>query len=114
MRYSRDGPTKQRRHHNNKGYRQIKRGRTREQVREIARRLNIPYQFDAQPALMQIERMQRDERFAWALDALGILERGIVNQGYVTGAQLKILDDFEDTQLMVEKTYDTLLDTQAS
>lgn len=34
---------KARRHHNNKGYRQIKRGKTRDQVERIARRLKIPY-----------------------------------------------------------------------
>jgi hypothetical protein len=34
---------KQRRHHNNKGLRQIKKGRTTDQVKEIARRLNIKY-----------------------------------------------------------------------
>lgn len=32
-----------RRHHNNKGYRQIKRGKTRRQVQCLARRLGIPY-----------------------------------------------------------------------
>jgi len=32
-----------RRHHNNKGNRQIRRGKTREQVRRIARRLKLPY-----------------------------------------------------------------------
>lgn len=34
---------KTRRHHNNKGYRQIKRGKTTDQVMAIARRLGIPY-----------------------------------------------------------------------
>jgi hypothetical protein len=34
---------KERRHHNNKGYRQIKRGKTRLQVKRMARRLGIPY-----------------------------------------------------------------------
>lgn len=34
---------KSRRHHNNTGYRQIKRGKTRSQVRHIARRLGVPY-----------------------------------------------------------------------
>lgn len=32
-----------RRHHNNKGYRQVKRGKTRDQVKAIAKRLKIPY-----------------------------------------------------------------------
>jgi len=32
---------KTRRHHNNKGFRQIRRGRTREQVAAIARKLGI-------------------------------------------------------------------------
>jgi hypothetical protein len=32
-----------RRHHNNTGVRQIKRGKTREQVRRIAARLGVPY-----------------------------------------------------------------------
>jgi hypothetical protein len=32
-----------RRHHNNKGYRQIRRSKTREQIRAIARRLKLPY-----------------------------------------------------------------------
>ena len=34
---------KERRHHNNDGRRQIARGKTRDQVREIARRLGIPF-----------------------------------------------------------------------
>lgn len=34
---------KTRRHHNNKGYRQIKRGRTRDQVKAMAKRLGIKY-----------------------------------------------------------------------
>ena len=34
---------KTRRHHNNKGYRQIKRGKTRKQVACIAKRLKLPY-----------------------------------------------------------------------
>lgn len=33
-----------RRHHNNKGWRQVRRGRTRKQVRVIARRLRIKYE----------------------------------------------------------------------
>jgi hypothetical protein len=33
---------KYRKHSNNKGYRQIKNGKTREQVDQIAKRLNIP------------------------------------------------------------------------
>lgn len=32
-----------RRHHNNTGLRQIKRGKTHDQVRAIARRLGVPY-----------------------------------------------------------------------
>ena len=32
-----------RRHHNNKGYRQIKNGTTERQIKQIARKLNIPY-----------------------------------------------------------------------
>lgn len=32
-----------RRHHNNKGYRQIKNGRTRKQVRLIAKKLKLKY-----------------------------------------------------------------------
>lgn len=35
--------TKARRHHNNKGLRQIKRGKTREQVKAMAKRLGVPY-----------------------------------------------------------------------
>lgn len=34
---------KDRRHHNNTGLRQIKRGKTREQVAGIAHRLRVPY-----------------------------------------------------------------------
>jgi hypothetical protein len=34
---------KTRKHHNNKGYRQIKRGKTVEQVRRIAAKLGLPY-----------------------------------------------------------------------
>lgn len=34
---------KTRRHHNNTGYRQIKRGKTREQVKAMAKRLGIEY-----------------------------------------------------------------------
>ncbi|MFA5124772.1 MAG: hypothetical protein WC473_03035 [Patescibacteria group bacterium] len=34
---------KKRRHHNNDGRRQIKRGRTEKQVKCMARRLKIPY-----------------------------------------------------------------------
>lgn len=34
---------KNRRHHNNKGYRQIKRGKTVDQVKRIAQKLGIPY-----------------------------------------------------------------------
>lgn len=34
---------KTRRHHNNEGRRQIQQGRTRDQVKAIARRLGIPY-----------------------------------------------------------------------
>jgi hypothetical protein len=36
---------KLRKHHNNKGLRQIKRGKTREQVKRIAKRLKIPYTY---------------------------------------------------------------------
>jgi outer membrane protein assembly factor BamE (lipoprotein component of BamABCDE complex) len=35
---------KTRRHHNNKGLRQVKRGKTRDQVAAIAKRLGIPLQ----------------------------------------------------------------------
>jgi hypothetical protein len=34
---------KLRRHHNNKGYRQIKRGKTTDQVRRMARKLKLPF-----------------------------------------------------------------------
>jgi hypothetical protein len=34
---------KTRKHHNNTGYRQIKRGKTRSQVERIAKKLKIPY-----------------------------------------------------------------------
>jgi len=34
---------KTRRHHNNTGYRQIKRGKTREQVKAIAKKLKVKY-----------------------------------------------------------------------
>lgn len=34
---------KTRRHHNNKGYRQIKRGKTAKQIKRIAEKLGIPY-----------------------------------------------------------------------
>jgi len=34
---------KTRRHHNNDGRRQIQRGKTRDQVRAMARRLKVPY-----------------------------------------------------------------------
>ena len=34
---------KTRRHHNNKGHRQIKRGKTAEQVKRIARKLRVPF-----------------------------------------------------------------------
>ena len=34
---------KTRRHHNNKGYRQIKEGKTIDQVKKIAKKLGIPY-----------------------------------------------------------------------
>jgi len=37
---------KTRRHHNNRGLRQIKRGKTREQAKRIAKRLGIPYKQD--------------------------------------------------------------------
>lgn len=40
---------KQRRHHNNKGTRQIKRGKTTDQVRRIARKLRLPFH-TARPA----------------------------------------------------------------
>lgn len=34
---------KRRRHHNNEGRRQVKRGKTRLQVKAIAKRLRLPY-----------------------------------------------------------------------
>ena len=34
---------KSRRHHNNKGTRQIKRGKTVEQVKRIAKKLRVPF-----------------------------------------------------------------------
>lgn len=34
---------KTRRHHNNKGYRQIKRGKTATQLKHMCRRLGLPY-----------------------------------------------------------------------
>jgi hypothetical protein len=37
---------KTRRHHNNKGLLQIRRGKIREQVKRIAEKLNIPYRSD--------------------------------------------------------------------
>lgn len=40
---------KLRRHHNNKGYRQIKRGKTTDQVRRMARKLRLPFRI-AKPA----------------------------------------------------------------
>lgn len=39
---------KTRKHHNNKGLRQINRGKTRDQVKIIARKLKIPYGKEAQ------------------------------------------------------------------
>jgi len=36
---------KERRHHNNKGFRQIQRGKTEKQVMLMAKRLGIPYAF---------------------------------------------------------------------
>lgn len=42
---------RERRHHNNTGYRQIKRGKTRAQVKRIAKRLSIPYGSKALEAL---------------------------------------------------------------
>lgn len=41
---------KTRRHHNNSGFRQIKRGKTRSQVAAIARRLGIPLKRASLPA----------------------------------------------------------------
>lgn len=41
--FDRDVNMKSRRHHNNKGLRQIKRGKTREQVAKMAERLLRPY-----------------------------------------------------------------------
>jgi hypothetical protein len=35
---------KTRKHHNNKGYRQIKRGKNKEQVKHICKKLNIKYE----------------------------------------------------------------------
>jgi len=35
---------RERRHHNNKGFRQIKRGKTKDQVKKIAKRLGIKYE----------------------------------------------------------------------
>jgi hypothetical protein len=34
---------KKRRHHNNKGYRQIKRGKTKAFIKKLAKELGIPY-----------------------------------------------------------------------
>lgn len=51
---------KTRRHHNNKGYRQIKRGKTREQVKAIAKRLGI-----------KSERMIKTEPFIFLRDQEG-------------------------------------------
>jgi hypothetical protein len=39
---------KTRRHHNNKGVRQVRRGRTVEQVKRIARRVGVPFNAEAQ------------------------------------------------------------------
>ena len=39
---------KERRHTNNKGYRQIKRGKTRDQVRRMAKKLKLSYKVVAQ------------------------------------------------------------------
>jgi len=40
---------KTRKHHNNKGNRQISRGRTESQVRAIARKIGIPYRVERTP-----------------------------------------------------------------
>ncbi len=42
-------PVARRRHHNTKGYRQIRQGRTRDQVREIAKRIGVPYAREDRP-----------------------------------------------------------------
>lgn len=45
---------KTRRHHNNKGLRQIKRGKTIEQVKRIAKKLRIPYYTDLEGPMIKL------------------------------------------------------------
>lgn len=51
---------KTRRHHNNKGSRQIKKGKTVEQVKRIAKKLGIPYGRRASSALGEGEKIGQD------------------------------------------------------
>lgn len=37
------GNERKRRHHNNKGYRKVKRGKTRDEIKRLAKQLGIPY-----------------------------------------------------------------------
>jgi hypothetical protein len=53
---------KTRRHHNNKGIRQIKRGKTYEQLRRIAKRLGIPSPKRSPPNTPPEEGYPRDTR----------------------------------------------------
>jgi len=39
---------KKRKHHNNKGFRQVQRGKTREQIRRLALELGIPFELEAE------------------------------------------------------------------
>lgn len=48
---------KTRRHHNNDGRRQIKGGKTREQVKRLAKRLGIPY---GSPSLTSISNVSQN------------------------------------------------------
>ena len=52
---------KTRRHHNNSGLRQIKRGKTTEQVRRIAKKLRLPFASHERRARMALELSRRFE-----------------------------------------------------
>lgn len=65
---------KMRRHHNNKGFRQIQRGRTRDQVERMAKRLGVPIEANSLSrqkgvAIMKGEPIDPMEREAAGLPA---------------------------------------------
>lgn len=64
---------KTRRHHNNKGTLRVKRGKTAEQVKRIARKLKVPFVTKAVTFDGTADYLERGSSFEGAADGQGVM-----------------------------------------